>query len=193
MPRKTAKPPTPASEATVSSALRTLGGSDQNSPRSVQTFLNRIGFARLDEPANVEALSNATTRAIHGALPSNPLLAAHVLMRIAECRPPAESDLVAPTLRTTYLWLAQCAGYAVSTLPADFPDCSLLLESAAFMPLNESRFACSSLRKAILLHPACTPAVLYYAATAWPVNDARTIDENPNAPEEARVILALRR
>lgn len=192
MPRKSGKPPTPASETTVASALKALQSGGPNSERSVQAFLDRIGFARLETPASVAALSNATTRAIHGALPTHPLLAAHVVMRIAECRPPAETT-GSPTLTTTYLWLAQCAGYAISSLPNDFPDCAQLLESAAFMPLNESRFACSSLRKAILLRPECPSAVLYYAATAWPIEDARTIDANPNAPEEARVVLALRK
>jgi hypothetical protein len=189
MPKRSRRVPTPASEAAVFHALQQFHEAG-DSPSTAKRFLDRIGFANFDNPAAVVAFSDPAARALRATLPQRPFLSSAVLERLWQCNPDDSSAWNVAT--STYLWLAQCAGYAITAIPADWPQATELMQSTADMALNSEPYASRTLRNALLSHEACPDGVLYTAAILWPVRDALLAGAHPRASDSVRVAAALR-
>lgn len=178
-----------ASPETVRLAEAKYRAADMHSQDTVERYLDTIGFRDFHDHAHVVLLSDAAGQSVKLNLSSSQTLVREVLKRIAQC---GDGNAEAGSRSISYLWLAQCAGWAIQLLPVDDSRTVELLEQAAFMPLNNDRHAGITLRSAIARHEACPPDILYWAAMTWPLYDARRIQENPQAPEVAKVAIALR-
>jgi len=185
------KPPTPASERTVSLAREAFLLQEPKDATACAAFLDKVGMRNLHDPASVVAMSDSACRAIKEMIEQFPELATAALQRMTDCILP--SPIPMPH-KSAYLWLAQCAGHAIPNISGDSNAKEEILRRVAFMPLNSEPYESWGqwMRAQIARHPDCPADVLYFAAANWPLHDVRFINSHPSATDEARVILALR-